>query len=389
MRRLVAPVVSAGLLVLLASGLASCTGRGHRPDRLLTRGAAVEAADAGDTPTTLPATDGSPPPTEAVDASDPTPVVVAPRGTTASRRSSVAAPARASRSAPPAPPAPRSTGFSGKAAPGEKPNVWAVVVGIQNYQGSTHHTYGGLGDTVVFQKLLARQGWPDSHVLVLADGQATIANIRSAMQWLVAHSSPDTFTLFHYSGHVCIASTGSCAGGHTHLWSVDNRFISEDEFSQNMRGLQGQAWVDVSGCEAAAFDRGISSPLRLFTGSSGATEKSYENQSWQESVWTGLLVDQGLLQGRADSNGDHRVSVQEAVGWAKPQASQMTEGQAHGPQHPVSYGGGDGAGWYLNAPQPTDRQPPPPPPPGGGNQPPSSPPTTSGCGSITKGLVPC
>ena len=68
-----------------------------------------------------------------------------------------------------------------------------------------------------------------------------------------------------------------------------------------MRGLQGQAWVDVSGCEAAAFDRGISNGQRLFTGSSAANEKSYENQAWQESVWTGLLVDQGMLQGKADS----------------------------------------------------------------------------------------
>jgi hypothetical protein len=265
--------------------------------------------------------------------------------------------------------------------------VWAVVIGIQNYQGSTHHTYGGLGDTAVFRNLLSRQGWPDSHVLQLTDGQATVANIRSAMQWLVAHSSPDTFTLFHYSGHVCIASTGPCASGHTHLWSVDNRFLSEDEFGQAMRGLQGQAWVDVSGCEAAAFDQGISTPQRLFTGSSAANEKSYENQAWQESVWTGLLVDQGMLQGKADSNGDHRVSVQEAVRWARDQAAQMTEGQDHGPQHPVA-GGGTGD-WYLTASQPTDRQPPP--QGGGGGSPPpsSSPPTTSTCGSLTKGLVPC
>ena len=321
MRRLAAPVVSVGCVLLLALGLAACTGQGRAADRLLSRGAAVKATDPAATSTTLPATDAGPAPTDAPDPTDPTPVLVRPRGPVASRPSSVAAPARASRSAPPAP---RSNGFSGLAGPGEKPNVWAVVIGIQNYQGSTHHTYGGDGDAAVFRSLLARQGWPDSHVLSLVDGQATAANMRSAMQWLVAHSSPDTFTLFHYSGHVCIASTGPCASGHTHLWSVDNRFISEDEFGQAMRGLQGQAWVDVAGCEAAAFDQGISNGERLFTGSSAANEKSYENQAWQESVWTGLLVDQGMLQGKADSDHNGVVSVSEAFQYAADNAPAMT-----------------------------------------------------------------
>jgi hypothetical protein len=288
--------------------------------------------------------------------------------------------------------------FGNLAAPGATPRVWAVVIGIQKYQGRTHATLGGEGDAAAFMDVLGRAGWPSDHILELVDGAATAGNIRQAMQWLTAHSGPDTFTLFHYSGHVCIASTGPCASGHMHLWSVDNQFISDDEVGNNLRGLQGQAWVDIAGCEAAAFDKGISNGQRLFTGSSQANEKSYEHPDWHESVWTGLSIDQGMLQGQADSNGDHRVTVREAVRWAQPRAAQITQGQSQGAQHPVinPSSGPDYDLAALAAPPP----PPPPPPPrpsnggggnggggnGGGGQAPAPPP---GCTPLTKGVIHC
>jgi hypothetical protein len=277
--------------------------------------------------------------------------------------------------------------FGNLAPPGAMPRVWAVVIGIQRYQGRTHPTVGGAGDAAAFMDVLGRAGWPADHILELVDGAATAGNIRQAMQWLTAHSGPDTFTLFHYSGHVCIQSTGPCAAGHMHLWSVDNQFISDDEVGNHLRALQGRAWVDIAGCEAAAFDKGISNSQRLFTGSSTASEKSYEHPDWHESVWTGLAVDQGMLQGQADVNGDHRVTVQEAVGWARPRAAETTQGQAQGPQHPVLNGGsGDYDLAALAAPPP-----PPPPPPsngggsGGGQQPPPSP----ACNPVTKSVLHC
>jgi hypothetical protein len=224
------------------------------------------------------------------------------------------------------------------------------------------------------------------------DGDATAGNIRKAMQWLTQHSAPDTFTLFHYSGHVCIQGRGPCGGGHMYLWSVDNSFISDDEVGNNLQNLQGTAWVDIAGCEAAAFDKGIHSPQRLFTAASQSNEKGYEDPDWHESVWTGYSVDQGMLQGQADSNGDHVVTVQEAVNWANPKSTQYTQQGQNGPQHPYIQGGSGDYNLAAYAAPP----PPPPPPPnnggggnsgGGGGQPPSSPPP--GCNTITKGVLHC
>ena len=331
-------------------------------------------------------------PLSAAGVADPTPTVSSPAGALAQTASSLSSfSARPDR--------PTTNSVASTAPAGSGPNVWAVIIGIQDYQYPTHHTIGGDGDTAVFHQLLQRAGWPESHILQLVDGGATLANIRSSMQWLVSHSSPGSFTVFHYSGHVCISSAGGCPAGHTFLWSVDNGFLSEQEFGQAMRGLQGTAWVDVSGCESAAFDQGISSPQRLFTAATGPHEKGYENPAWHESVWTGLVVDQAILQGKADQNGDGHVSVQEAVRWAQGQAAYMTSNQhPYGSQHPYAVGGtGE---WSLTATSPTTQQPQPASPgsassgsatrpPATPSKPPPSPPTTNGCAGLTAGLLHC
>src|SRR5204862_8295263 len=76
------------------------------------------------------------------------------------------------------PSAPRPSPFN-TAAPGANPKVWAVVIGIQQYQGRTHPTLGGEGDAAAFMQALHNNHWPDDHILELVDGQATAGNIRA------------------------------------------------------------------------------------------------------------------------------------------------------------------------------------------------------------------
>ena len=147
-------------------------------------------------------------------------------------------------------------------------------------------------------------------------------------------------SVVHYSGHV------KQVGSTEYLWPHDNAFISDTDLAGKLRQLKGQAWVDISGCEAAGFDEGISAPNRLFTASSRSTEKSYEIPDMRQSVFTLLMVEQGLIAGAADANGDRRVSIQEAFAYAAQRAPQLTAGQAQGPQHPVM-AGWDGSPLYL------------------------------------------
>jgi hypothetical protein len=219
---------------------------------------------------------------------------------------------------------------------------WALIVGVDRFQGGTRPNYGAVNDAADVRQALIKNGWADDHIKVLTDGAATAGAIRAGLQWLVDHSSPNGMSVFHYSGHV--KQTGSTE----YLWPHDNAFIADTELAGKLRQLKGQAWVDISGCEAAGFDEGISAPNRLFTASSRANEKSYEIPDMRQSVFTLLLVEQGLINGSADTNGDRRVSIQEAWGYAAHRAPQFTAGASHGPQHPVM-AGWDGTPLYLDA----------------------------------------
>src|SRR5262249_44817669 len=135
------------------------------------------------------------------------------------------------------------------------------------------------------------------------------------------------------------------------LWSTDNKFISDHDLATQMNKLQGWAWVNISGCESAGFDNGIASARHLFTASSEENEKSYEDANWHNSIFTGLMVDQGMIHKSADANSDGKVTIQEAFAFAQSNAPVLTAKQKQGPQHPY-IAGGDGGAWLLNPPPP-------------------------------------
>ncbi len=224
--------------------------------------------------------------------------------------------------------------------PGDK---WALIVGVDLFQGGTRPNFGGAADANDMRNALLRNGFPADHIRVLTDAGARAADIRAGLAWLAANSTPTTFSVVSYSGHV------KQEGSTEYLWPHDNVFIPDTEFSALVNQVKGKMWVNVSGCEAAGFDVGISSPTKLFTASSRSNEKSYEWPAAGASVFSYYMVRRGMLEGVADSNRDFRVSVQEAFHYAAVNAPAFTAGQAQGPQHP-QIAGGDGAELFLDDP---------------------------------------
>jgi hypothetical protein len=226
---------------------------------------------------------------------------------------------------------------------------WAVLIGVQDYAGTTHSTYGARGDVNAIRTALLRSGWRSDHIQTLLDGQATGQAVINAMAWLADHSSAGTFSLFHFSGHVCISSRGGCPPGHTYLWGYDNRFIPESTVGAVLNAVQGRAWFDFAGCEAGAFDVGLHSAKRLVTGSSQANETAYEQPDWNESVWSGLVWDQAFLQGKAGAK-PGKATIGQMVAYGKANAPRVTAKQAAGPQHPYVAGGDPTQSLYAPRP---------------------------------------
>jgi hypothetical protein len=253
-------------------------------------------------------------------------------------------------------------------APAANSERWALIVGVTDYAGRTASTAAGAADAADFREALLRNGFQPDHIVTLTEREATAGSIRNGLQWLVDRSAPNAFSVFHYSGHVKQLGGDRDRDGEKtdeYLWPHDNQFISDAELADYVRRIQGLAWIDIAGCEAAGFDDGISGPERLFTASSRETEKSYEHPDWNNSIFTGIEIDQAFLQGLGDSDGNGKVSIQEAFALAAERAPQMTQRQRRGAQHPVG-AGGDGSQWFLDGPPP-----PPPPPPSSTSRPPA------------------
>ena len=206
--------------------------------------------------------------------------------------------------------------------PGDK---WALIVGVDLFEGGTRPNFGGAADANDMRNVLLRNGFPADHIRVLTDAGARAADIRAGLAWLAANTTPNSFSVVSYSGHV------KQIGSTEYLWPHDNVFIPDTEFAALVNQVKGKMWVNVSGCEAAGFDVAISSPTKLFTASSLATEKSYEWPAAGASVFSYYMVRRGMLEGVADSNRDFRVSVQEAFRYAAANAPAFTAGQAQGP----------------------------------------------------------
>ena len=234
---------------------------------------------------------------------------------------------------------PQAQGVASAAPPSAE--RWALLVGVDHFEGRTRPNYGAVNDVGLFREILLKAGWSDDHIRVLTDGNARAADIRDGLRWLAERSTDRSLSVMHYSGHVKqVGSTES-------LWPHDNRFIPDTELASSLRQVKGRMWVDISGCEAAGFDEGISAPNRLFTASSRSNEKSYELTAARQSVFTMLLAQQGMLEGDADANHDRRVSVQEAFAYAADRAPGLSASGPNGPQHPQT-SGWDGSELFLD-----------------------------------------
>lgn len=242
------------------------------------------------------------------------------------------------------------------AARGESPPPTArraLLVGVDDHAGRTRDNVGAVGDVMDLRAWLLRAGFADADIRVLVDGAASAQAIRDGLRWLGDSSTDSTLSVFHFSGHVkqMGSSDGDAESLDEHLWASDNRFIADGELAQWIKRIRGRTWIDIAGCEAAGFDDGISAPNRLFTSSSLEHEKSYEHPEWRNSIYGGLMIDQGMLQKRADANRDTRVSIHEAFRFAEAEAPRWTANQSAGPQHPL-LAGGDGTEWHLTVPKP-------------------------------------
>ena len=239
---------------------------------------------------------------------------------------------------------------------------WALLVGINEYAGSTEDSFGSRQDAKELREILLNRGWKRSNILMITDERATASRIVSGVKWLASKTTTRSTVIFHYAGHEMPFYTDQDGDGEyrdVSLWATDNSFVMDGKLGRLMDNVRSKKmWIHFATCRAGGFDDpGMVKQGRVITYSSVEEELSYEDPSVGHSVMGWYTIVKGLRAEGADVNGDGRKTVEEAFRWARGRIEARTSNR----QHPFMVDRLDGP-FRLKVLYPKQKQQQPPPP---------------------------
>lgn len=348
--------VAAAVLCVLAAGCLSLPAKLAAADGRHAQTSATGAAAPGSAPQ-LRATPGSSPAPDALRADGD--IVIAPPPDVFDAPAAPAAPPPALLTAPPAPAVVND-------------GVWAVVIGIDDYPGSSADLQSAVADADDMEAALNRYDVPAENQLVLRDRQASASTILRAVDWLTFVAGPDATVVFFYAGHVRKLGPTTEA-----IVAADGGVITDEELASHLSPLKARdAWLIMAACFGGGFTEPLA-PGRVLTAAADADSLAYENEAFGRSYLAEFMVRQGLVEGRSGA------TAQDAFAYAQSSLSEQYPDrmltQVDQSLHPVAI---DGRPHDTVSSPPTSAPPPPPPAPpttqppdgGSGESPPPEPP---------------
>jgi uncharacterized caspase-like protein len=247
-------------------------------------------------------------------------------------------------------------------------NVWAVVVGINDYPHLPKLKYA-VNDAKEFHRLLVeKNGVPAENITLLINDQASLKNLRSTLgtKLKTAAASNDMVIIF-FAGHGATERDAMSADGdglekYLLPWETDPAdlystampmreiayifgriradrliFIADACYS----GASGGRTISVTGARAnitdGFLDRITIGRGKVIITASAANEVSVEKDDLQHGVFSYYLLEG--LRGAADTDRDGTITVDEAYRYVSEKVPRAT-GQE---QHPVKKGSIEGS----------------------------------------------
>ncbi len=247
-------------------------------------------------------------------------------------------------------------------------NVWAVIVGINDYPKLPRLKYA-LKDATEFHRLLVEKNRvPAENIFLLLNEQATLNNLRSVLgTHLRAAAAKNDMVIIFFAGHGATERDALSADGdglekYLLTWEADPKdlystaipmreiahifariqserlvFIADACYS----GASGGRTISATGMRASIadtfLDRIADGRGKVIITASAANEVSVEKDELQHGVFTYYLLEG--LRGAADMDRDGTVTVDEAYRYVSEKVPRAT-GQE---QHPVKKGSVEGS----------------------------------------------
>jgi Caspase domain len=246
-------------------------------------------------------------------------------------------------------------------------NVWAVIVGINDYPKLPRLKYA-ISDAAEFHRLLLEKNRiPAENIFLLLNEQATLSNLRSVLgTHLRASAAKNDMVIIFFAGHGATERDALSVDGdglekYLLTWEADAKdlystaipmreiayifariqserlvFIADACYS----GASGGRTVSSTGMRAGIadtfLDRIAAGRGKIIITASAANEVSVEKDELQHGVFTYYLLEG--LEGAADTDRDGTVTVDEVYRYVSEKVPQAT-GQE---QHPVKKGSVEG-----------------------------------------------
>jgi len=228
---------------------------------------------------------------------------------------------------------------------------WALLIGLNDYAGSTPDNVGSRQDAQSLQTMLLKLGWRQDHIMLITDRDGTAAHIIDGIRWLASKTNSGSKAVFSYAGHenwTRTSADGDNESRDVEIWAADNRNIIDGTLGREFNRIHARyMWINFATCRAAGFsDAGMIKSGRVLTYSSPENEYSYEDPRLHHSVFGYYLVNQGMYAKKGDKNHDGNVTVEEAFAYARPNVVSYTSGA----QHPVMVDKVSGKSFSLRVP---------------------------------------
>jgi len=206
-------------------------------------------------------------------------------------------------------------------------NKWAVVVGIADYEGSEYDLWHPDEDAKeMASALIDNYGFASGNVKLLLNRKATCAAIVSAIDWLIKNEDAESTVVFFFSGHGFRAADSEGWDNDTEWDGQDEGIVSRDFYGlpdgflqQKLSNLESQK---VALCFGSCHSGGMFDDVsdlqganRVVASACQADEYAWDYLLLGNTLWGKYFVDEGLLQGFANSIEDaHAYAYSEVTG---------------------------------------------------------------------------
>ena len=196
-------------------------------------------------------------------------------------------------------------------------NKYAIIVGISHSEGSGSYHVNGDNTARLLASILKNDGWSMKNIELLTNRQATSQAVSDAIAWLKSVEDEDSTVVIMFACH------GNASA--VKLWDV---LLSHECIKDYLSDLKSRKQlVIIATCHSggAVYEGmdGISLAQTNRIVISSCSEGTVDPCTHRYTRWAEAFLLEGIKEGKADTNGDGKVSIQEAFKYAGSRMSDL------------------------------------------------------------------